>query len=315
MGKADSDILSQFADYLLAERRLSAGTVANYLRDCREFIAWCGTTPEEFEPDVVTKEDLSKWTASLSKKRSPKLRSKPLYKPSSINTKFSSVKSLFAWLKGAGHLEKNPMQKSSRLKADSLLPHFIHESQMVDILDAMRAKSDSDDYEEVRDSLLVLLLYSTGLRLAEITSLTPDNFTSDWSEVRVVGKGNKERIVPIVSGLRRLLANFSEIRRQKICNNDKISLFLTSEGEPMSRFQIERRVQRLLAECGVQGKHSPHVLRHTFATLLLEKGADLREIQELLGHSSLGTTQIYTHNSRAHLKEVYRNAHPRGGKK
>lgn len=301
--------LTLFENYLRAERRYSPGTVANYLRDCKEFMLWCGSTPEDFKPELVTRADLGEWMMYLAE-GDKKSNISPL-KPSSINTKSSSVKALYKWLKGAGYITHNPLTESRRMKTPKRLPSYITEEKMLTILEQLFEAQNSPDYQERRDALLVLTFYCTGLRLAELTALTRESFSPSWSEVRVVGKGNKVRIVPIVSTLRPLLKNFAEFTQQNICTSAQNLLFLTSKGLPMSRYQIERAVQKVLAELGVEGKHSPHVLRHTFASLLLGRGADIREIQELLGHASLRTTQVYTHTDISRLKEVYRTAHPR----
>ena len=302
--------LAHFEEYIRAEKRFSDGTVGNYLRDCREFIGWCGSSPEEFHPERVTSEDFSEWIMTLAE-GNKREGVKPL-KASTINTKTASVRAYYAWLSREGLIATNPLQTVLRQKTPSRLPTYIQEDKMMDILDSLLAAQSSEEYDERRDALLVLVLYCTGLRLAEVTDLKANDFSPSWSEVRVVGKGRKERIVPIVSILRPALKSFHEFTRQKICTNDENLLFLTSKGLPMGRFRIERAVRRVLESFGVEGKHSPHVLRHTFATLLLERGADIREIQTLLGHTSLRTTQVYTHNSIARLKEVYRSAHPRG---
>lgn len=301
--------LGRFEEYIRAERRFSEGTVGNYLRDCGEFIAWCGYTPETFRPEEVTNEDFREWISLLAE-GNKKSKTAPL-KNSTINTKTASVRAFYSWMKREGIIETNPIKTNTRLKTPSRLPTYITEEKMEGILEYLITAQKAEEYEERRDSLLVLLLYCTGLRLAEVTALTRNHFSHSWDEVRVLGKGQKERIVPIVSTLQPFLENFYQFTRQNICTTDENLLFLTSKGAPMSRYQIERAVQKLLATLGVEGKHSPHVLRHTFATLLLERGADIREIQTLLGHSSLSTTQVYTHNSIARLKEVYRSAHPR----
>lgn len=314
-----ANLLSLFEDYLRAEKRLSQGTIANYMRDCEEFIAFCGHTPETFRPEIATASDLRGWMSELSDQKRKVCKGKrcmeeATYKSSSINTKIASVRSFYAWLRFADKIAKNPMQDVGRMKTPSSLPTYIPEERMMGLLEELLARGVSDDYEVRRNALMVLLFYCTGLRLSEVTSLTLDSFSFDMQEVRVVGKGQKERIVPIVSPLRSTLKDFLKFSSDKICNYSQKSLFLTSEGEPMSRYQIERAVQKVLGEWGIEGKHSPHVLRHTFATLLLERGADIREIQELLGHSSLQTTQVYTHNNLSRLSSVYQSAHPRGAK-
>lgn len=308
-----ANLLTLFEDYLRAEKRFSPGTVAHYVRDCNAFIAFCRTTPEEFDPTLITAHDLQDWTAELRKK-SKKNGKIVTPKASSVNTRISSIRSFFSWLLKNGHITKNTFENHHRIKTSQSLPTFIPEQQMMHIMDTLLGRQQSDDYKERRNALIVLMLYCTGLRLAEITSLTSDNFSHEWREVRIVGKGQKERIVPIVSPLRPLLAEWREFTAAKICKIEENSLFLTSKGRAMSRYQIEYAVQKVLGEFGIEGKHSPHILRHTFATLLLERGADIREIQELLGHASLQTTQLYTHNNISRLKAVYHSAHPRGGK-
>lgn len=161
------------------------------------------------------------------------------------------------------------------------------------------------------------MLYACGLRLAELIGIDCDDFSDDYRTLRIRGKGDKERIVPVMEFVREKILRYLDlIRRQNICKSGEKALFLTLKGERVSRTAVYRIVQRELGRGGVQGKKSPHVLRHTFATHLLNGGADMREIQELLGHASLQATQVYTHNSIARLREVYAKAHPRekGGK-
>jgi integrase/recombinase XerC len=171
---------------------------------------------------------------------------------------------------------------------------------------------EEEDFETLRDRLIVVFFYATGLRLAELVAIDVDDFSDDWRSLRVVGKGDKERLVPILDPLvDQILAYRDAISRQQICKSGEKALFLTCKGVRVSRSKVYRVVQKALQEGGVQGKKSPHVLRHTFATHLMNAGADMREIQELMGHSSLQSTQVYTHNSIARLSEVYAVAHPR----
>ncbi len=308
--------LEQFEHYIAYEKRLAPGTVHNYLRDCREFIGWCGSTPEKFRPKLVTRDDLRGWIKHLTE-------SKNYTSPASVNTKSSSIKAWFRWMTAQGFIDKNPLTETHRLKTAKKLPTHIHASDMQTIVSNLWMRlSATEDYPSFRDALIVVVLYSTGMRLAEITNLTTESLIHNLSEIKVLGKGNKERIIPIVNKLRTPLAEYLQSRQnfcsENICISHQKALFLTTkrnqEVQPMSRYQIERVVQRELAAEGVAGKHSPHVLRHTFATMLMNGGADLREIQELLGHASLRTTQIYTHTSISQLQEVYNQAHPRGGK-
>ena len=195
------------------------------------------------------------------------------------------------------------------------LPAFVPESRMNGIVS--ECECDSEDFVRERNSLIILLLYTCGLRLAELVGIDRDDFSADFSSLRIRGKGDKERIVPMLEFVReKILHYIGLIERQNICISSEKALFLTHKGKRISRTAVYRTVQEELDRAGVQGKKSPHVLRHTFATHLLNGGADMREIQELLGHASLQATQVYTHNSIAGLREIYAKAHPRekGGK-
>ena len=175
---------------------------------------------------------------------------------------------------------------------------------------------EATDFCSMRDALVVLFLYATGIRLAELIAIDRTDFGPEVRELHVTGKGDRERMVPVVPELRRRLFEYmAAIKRDDICKSGEKALFLTEQGRRISRTEVYRIVRGKLTALGVQGKRSPHVLRHTFATHLMNGGADLREIQELLGHGSLNATQVYTHNSIAQLKEVYAGAHPRGNRK
>jgi integrase/recombinase XerC len=297
-------MIDAFITYLEAERRYSPLTVRNYHRDVTDFIKFLGVESADFRPAAVSVDDIREWIVSMSESGS--------LSPASINRALASVRSFFRWMHSQGIIETNPCLKIGNLKTSKRLPVWVPEVKMDEVTEDLLRRCDSVDLWERRDAIIVLLLYSCGIRLAELISMEVSDVASDFSSIRVTGKGDKQRVVPLpeVTGviLKRYIGEISELN---IWKDGRKVLFLTVKGAAISRTAVYRIVRGELERMGVQGKRSPHVLRHTFATHLLDSGADMREIQELLGHSSLGATQVYTHNSIARLKKVYETAHPR----
>ena len=306
-------MLNDFQRYLTTERRYSPLTVRNYIRDVERFVAWwSATSGEPFDAAKVERDHLREWIVWRSEEgegKAPAGRHVKL-KAASLNRELCSLRAYFRFLTRRGVTAKDPAHAIAALRTPKRLPSFVPETRMAEIVD--RCQETEEDFESLRDRLIGLFLYATGLRMAELVAIDMDDFSDDWCSLRVVGKGDKERLVPILDPLAdQILAYRDAISRQQICKSGEKALFLTSKGVRISRSKVYRVVQKALQEGDVQGKKSPHVLRHTFATHLMNAGADMREIQELMGHSSLQSTQVYTHNSIARLSEVYAVAHPR----
>ena len=295
-------MLANFIRYLEAERRYSPLTVRNYRHDIELFLAWLGISDTDSDLRRVTTEDIREWI--IFRTEEGRLSA------ASINREISSLRSLFRWLLRTGVVSRDVAAPVASLKTSRRLPAFVPESRMSGIVSD--CEQDSDDFTRERNSLIVLLFYACGLRLAELVGIDRRDFSEDYTSLRIRGKGDKERIVPILEFVReKILHYIGLIERQNICISSEKALFLTHKGKRISRTEVYRTVRDELEKAGVQGKKSPHVLRHTFATHLLNGGADMREIQELLGHASLQATQVYTHNSIAKLREIYTKAHPR----
>lgn len=300
-------MLTEFIRYLTAERRYSPLTVRNYRHDVEQFLAWLDCDESRFDPRSVTTEQIREWI--IFRTEEGKLSA------GSMNREVASLRAFFRWLHRTGAVEKDIFRMISTLKTSRRLPVFVPESRMTTIVS--ECGPDSEDFLTERNSLIVLMFYTCGLRLAELVGIDRGDFSADYTSLRIRGKGDKQRMVPILEFLReKILHYLGLIERQNICISSEKALFLTHKGKRISRSVVYRTVQEELTRAGVQGKKSPHVLRHTFATHLLNGGADMREIQELLGHASLQATQVYTHNSIARLREIYAKAHPRekGGK-
>ena len=300
-------MLTEFIRYLSAERRYSPLTVRNYKHDVEQFLAWLDCDESRFDPRSVTTEQIREWI--IFRTEEGKLSA------GSMNREVASLRAFFRWLHRTGAVEKDIFRMISTLKTSRRLPAFVPESLMTTI--DSECGPDSEDFLTERNSLIILMFYACGLRLAELVGIDRSDFSADYTSLRVRGKGDKQRMVPILEFLReKILHYLGLIERQNICISSEKALFLTHKGKRISRSVVYRTVQEELTRAGVQGKKSPHVLRHTFATHLLNGGADMREIQELLGHASLQATQVYTHNSIARLREIYAKAHPRekGGK-
>ena len=295
-------MLTEFIRYLSAERRYSPLTVRNYKHDVEQFLAWLDCDESRFDPRSVTTEQIREWI--IFRTEEGKLSA------GSMNREVASLRAFFRWLHRTGAVEKDIFRMISTLKTSRRLPAFVPESRMTTIVS--ECGPDSEDFQTERNSLIILMFYACGLRLAELVGIDRSDFSADYTSLRVRGKGDKQRMVPILEFLReKILHYLGLIERQNICISSEKALFLTHKGKRISRSVVYRTVQEELTRAGVQGKKSPHVLRHTFATHLLNGGADMREIQELLGHASLQATQVYTHNSIARLREIYAKAHPR----
>ena len=297
-------IIDDFILWLEAERRYSPLTVRNYRHDIADFLSFHDIRSEKFDPRSIQRDDIDEWVMYLVEERK--------LKNSSVNRHIATLRTLWRWMLSHGYVEQNLMKKVLRQKESRRLPVHVPESRIGDIVTRITEDIASDDIMRLRDALIILLFYTTGLRLSELVEANVSDVATDFGSIRVMGKGGKERIQPISTTVGKVLKKyFIQIFSQNICTDQKKALILSQKGERISRRTVQRIVDRVLKESGMQGRTSPHVLRHTFATHLLNYGTDLREIQELMGHSSLRATQVYTHLDIAKLKEAYATAQPR----
>ena len=296
--------VEEFLNVLESERRYSPHTVSGYRRDIYAFLEWCGVDADELEPETFSRHDINDWAVYLFENRK--------LKASSVNRSLVSLRSFWKWLLKHNHSKHDIITAIKQYKTPKRLPTYVPETRMDDVIQGLNEDLKSGDVIRLRDALIILLLYTCGLRLSELVEANVEDLSSDFNSIRVRGKGSKTRIQPIVKSVGEVIKKyFSQNSSQNICIDEKKALILSKKGERINRRAVQRIVERKLKCYGIHGKTSPHVLRHTFATHLLNDGADLREIQELLGHSALRTTQVYTHTNIESLKEVYEQAHPR----
>lgn len=287
-----------FLTYLEKQRGYSPHTVDGYRRDLTQFIAFCENSPAGQElAAALTKGVLRSFIYSLNDQG---------LKPRSLARKVATLKSFSKYCFKNGLIDKNAGKLLASPKLDKPLPSFITQSQAAELATMNR----EHDLTASRDSAIIELFYGSGLRLAELHDLKLSAIDMHKGLVRVMGKGRKERVVPVTPDALHFINQYrAKVSRGGIDD----PLFVNNRGAPLSRRQIERIVSRRLSEVCQQKKRSPHVLRHSFATHLMDGGADIRAVKELLGHASLSTTQVYTHVSKEHLLSVYKNAHPRAG--
>ncbi len=297
-----------FLSYMELQKRCSKLTLRNYTADLNRFEEWligeAGVTLEG-----ATKEDIRGW---ILHRLEGSTQVAPL-SSSSMNRELATLRSAYRWGLSKRRVAADPMRAIKPLKSPTPLPHFIARNKMEGVL---QQEVRGEEWVEDRNQLIIEFFYYTGLRLSELASVRRDSFSSDFRSVKVVGKGDKERVVPIVDSLRqRIISHLERIKELKIWKSDSNLLFLSNQGRALSTSMIYKIVRRELGDAAVQGRKSPHVLRHTFATHILNGGGDIRVIQELLGHTSLQATQRYTHNSISSLQRVYGGAHPRGSER
>jgi integrase/recombinase XerC len=226
--------------------------------------------------------------------------------PRSVNRKIVSAKSFFKFLQRRGFIETNPADRLKALRVPKDLPNFVKESEMNNLLDHL---SFSEDFAGQRDKLLINLLYATGMRLSELIGLTEKSLNTYEQTLKVLGKRNKERIIPLNKEVLNQIDVYRGLKSDISCNSDR--LLVTDSGNDLYPQFVYNTVKKYLSQVTTLSKRSPHVLRHTFATHLLNKGADLNAVKDLLGHASLASTQVYTHNSIEKLKAVFDQAHPK----
>lgn len=293
-------LIEDFIAWLEGERRYSPLTIRNYKQDVEDFVTWCGIAPDSFTPSALTADAVRDWVIYLFDIRK--------LKATSVNRGVASLRTLARWMMQNGYVANNELKKISQFKTPKRLPTFVPETRMDGVVERLMEDIASVDFLRVRNALIVLLIYTSGLRLSEVAGANVNDIALDRSAVRVLGKGNKVRVQPLLASLRPIIDKYLSLMPTSCCD---ASLFVSERGSRLSHRTIERVVDNILKDAGVQGKSSPHVLRHTFATHLLNQGADLRAIQELLGHESLRATQVYTHTDIEKLKDIYHTAHPR----
>ncbi len=291
-------IIDSFTTYLLVEQGHSKLTSEAYMRDLKEFISYICLDEQDFDAASVTSADIRSWIASLARKGDS---------ARTLRRKTQSLRSFFRYLHKRGIVKLNPAADIALAKPSKPLPKFVAENEMEKILEP--GKEPESSFVEMRNDVIIEMLYATGMRRAELLALRDEDLDFNRGEIRIHGKRNKQRVVPLPQQLLSKLGAYLSMRDEKDMHDDGNHIFTTPHGA-MSASTLQIIVRKALEHSPV-AQRSPHVLRHSFATAMLNNGADLNTVKEFLGHSSLSTTQIYTHVSLAEMRDNYRKAHPR----
>jgi integrase/recombinase XerC len=291
-----------FFNYLRSERRYSPHTLLSYQTDLRQFADYLKATYDLTDLAQADHTLIRSWVVTLMQQD---------LDPRTVNRKIACLRSYFKFLLTTGVIGRNPMLRIKAPKMAKKLPEFVPEDSLNGLLNSFEFP---DTFVGARDQLVLELLYGTGIRLSELIGIAPDDVNLHGRTVRVTGKGNKQRLVPLNQTLVAALERYIALRKREIgaADNTRTALLVTDKGEPMYEKLVYRTVKHYLSQITTaSSQQHPHVLRHSFATHLLNKGADLNAIKDLLGHANLAATQVYTHLSIDKLKSVFEQAHPK----
>ncbi len=292
--------VKSFINYLLIEKKYSVHTLTAYKKDLDDFIKFCSN---EYDVDSIIDVNYSQIRSWIVYLVNSNISNR------SINRKISSLKTFYKFLQKTKQIEINPLSKHKALKTSKRIQVPFSKNEISLVLNS----PEELNFEYVRNKLIVELFYSTGIRRSELINIKINDIDLNNGVVKVLGKRNKERYIPLINTVQNSIKKYIEFRNE--INSSESSFFITKKGKKIYDTLVYRIINNYFSTVSSKEKKSPHILRHSFATHLLNEGADLNSIKELLGHSSLVSTQVYTHNSLGKLKEVYNQAHPRSVKK
>ena len=291
--------IQPYQDYLVKEKNYSPLTVQAYVSDVQTFQIYLSDFHDNLSLEEVNYSQVRSWIVVLIENN---------ISATSVNRKISSLKSFYKFLLKTKQISINPLLKHKSLKTTKKVQIPFSEKELQDVFEF---NSYSNDFEGIRNQLIIELFYTTGIRRAEMINLALNNVDTAQKTIKVIGKRNKERIIPLLNCTIELIEAYKHERNHLERVNQKEMLILSKNGNKVSESFVYRLINEYFSTVSQKTKKSPHVLRHSFATHLLNNGADLNSVKELLGHASLSSTQIYTHSSLAELKKVYQEAHPR----
>lgn len=291
-------LIEKYIKYLRYEKNYSLHTEISYSKDLHQFAEFLSLHFPDVDIKSVDNDVIRMWIVSLMEDK---------MSPRSVNRKLSALKSFYKYLLRIGEMSSNPMKKIVGPKTSKPIPAFVNNSDMDKILDEAGVE---DDFESFRNHVMVELFYVTGIRRAELLGLKDVDIDFGSKTIQVTGKRNKQRLIPVSDDMLLLIEQYMNMRNEEV-ENQSGYFFVKKDGEKLYPMMIHRIVTESLKQISTLSKTSPHILRHSFATGMLNNGADINAVKELLGHSSLAATEVYTHTSFEELKKIYNKAHPR----